>query len=104
MTNQEFKQAIHEMDENYTRKKQALISGYVKTNQLYNVGDLIENRLTKERIIIQNCEVSPLPEIYYTGVLFIKDDSGNKRGINTLIRQDNAVLIKKGENNPKNKQ
>jgi hypothetical protein len=99
MTNQEFKQALKELDDNYIRKKQALISDYAKTNQLYNVGDLIENRVTKERIKIQDCKVSPLPEIYYTGVLLVKDDFANERGINKLILQDYAVLIKKGENN-----
>jgi hypothetical protein len=103
MTDQEFKQALEELGKEYERKERELVHKCAKSKQLYHVGDVIEDKLSKHRILIKKCHASHffgLVDVYYSGVLLNKNGSPNKRGHESHILQGSAVLIKRGEKQP----
>jgi len=90
MNEQEYRERIMKIENQYTESKNKLHAEFMLKNTLYKIGDIITDGREKIRVngigftlIFSN----PAPEIVYTGFLLTKDNTPCKNGLEGRIRQ-----------------
>lgn len=99
MTEEEFRNAVNEIERERDRKLKELRLKCAKSNQRYNIGDIIEDSIGR-RILIDKLYISSdfyRPEIYYSGLTLTKKGVPNKRNDRISVFNDGSVLIKRAD-------
>jgi hypothetical protein len=80
MTEQEYNNELNEIEENYKAAKSVLYRKYVKSQVIYNIGDIIRNNVTTIMIEKYSAYVGlGKPKPIYIGIELKKDLSPKKR-------------------------
>jgi hypothetical protein len=97
MTQEEYKQKLVDLEDQYKKQKNEIIREYAYTNNPYATGAIISdhnNKIRVDKIMVGTVRGNEFPCCVYEGVQLNKDNTPNKRGLTSRVYQSDIVTTK----------